>query len=297
MSDIVLDNGTLRLRLEPDFGGRVSELIDLTTGRNWLVPGPAVGSAAQDATFGVEQARGWDECFPSAAACAVDIWPTALRDHGEFWGRRVDVEATAESITISGRAGPLRFQRALSLEDRRIIIVYRVSNDGSAAMPYLWSQHLLIAPEEGDRLELPGIESLDAAFLSHAGHVLAQGPVAFPNPERDGLPILDRTHPLQTRFAAKFFAAVKGQAEARVVGRRGSFTVSWSADVVEHLGLWLDYGGWPAEAPVSQISLAPTTAPMESLADAAAKGKARWIQPGEEQEWTVSIRVETAKEN
>lgn len=292
MSSIVLDNGTLRLRLEPDFGGRVSELTDLRTGRNWLIGGPAVGSAEQDAAFGVEQARGWDECFPSAAPCRVDAWPMALRDHGEFWGRRVDVETSAECATVIGHAGPLRFQRTLTLNGDRLSLAYHVANEGMVAMPYLWGQHILIAPEASDRLELPGLTCLDAAFLSHNGNLLAKGRVAFPDPQRDGLPMLDRVQPLEANFAAKFFAPMRGEAEARVVGRNGTFTVRWHAEEVSYLGLWLDYGGWPAETPVRQISLAPTTAPMESLADAVASGKANWLQPGEAQDWTVSIWME-----
>lgn len=292
MSSIEIDNGTLRIRLEPDFGGRVSELTDLRTGRNWLVDGPAVGSPEQDAAFGVEQARGWDECFPSAAPCRVDAWPMPLRDHGEFWGRRVDVETTAKSATVTGRAGPLRFQRTLTLEEDRLSLAYHVANEGAAAMPYLWGQHLLIAPEADDRLELPGVTSLDAAFLSHNSHLLANGCVAFPDPQRDGLPMLDRVQPLEANFAAKFFAPMRGEAEARIVGRNGTFTLRWHAEKVGYLGLWLDYGGWPAEAPVRQISLAPTTAPMESLADAVASGKANWLQSGEAHDWTVSIRIE-----
>lgn len=296
MSSIVLDNGTLRLRLEPYFGGRVSELTDLRTGRNWLVDGPAVGSPAQDATFGVEQARGWDECFPSAAPCRVDAWPMALRDHGEFWGRQIDVEASPESAIVTGHAGPLRFRRALTLDGDGLSLVYSVANVGAAAMPFLWAQHLLIAPQAGDRLELPGITGLDAAFLSYEGRMFAKGAVAFPDPQRDGLPMLDRAHPLTTNLAAKFFASVSGEAEARIVGRRGAFILRWDAKAAGHLGLWLDYGGWPAEAPVSQISLAPSTAPMESLADAVASGEADWLQPGEAREWTVSIRIEADKD-
>ncbi len=296
MTGVVLDNGTLRLRIEPEFGGRVSELTDLRAGRNWLVPGPALGSPGQDAVFGVEQARGWDECFPSAAACRVDAWPMALRDHGEFWARPVHVESSLESVTLRGQAGPLRFERALELDGDRLSLTYRVVNEGPATMPYLWGQHLLIAPEDDDRLHLPGIDSLDAAFLSHGGRVLATGPVAFPDPQRDALPVLDRVHPLTANFAAKFFAAVSGEAEARVVGRRGAFVLHWDAKVAGHLGLWLDYGGWPAEAPVSQISLAPSTAPMESLADAVAKDNAKWLRPGETHEWTVTIRIESRED-
>lgn len=296
MTAIVLDNGTLRLRLDPDFGARVSELTDLRTGRNWLVDGPAVGSPAQDATFGVEQARGWDECFPSAASCQVDVWPMALRDHGEFWARPVEVSATSESATLTGQAGPLRFQRTIALAGDRLTLTYRVLNEGAVAMPYLWGQHLLIAPQGGDRLELPGIDSLDAAFLSNGGRVLPSGRVAFPDPNRDGLPVLDRTHPLAADFAAKFFAPVRGEAEARVVGESGSFTLRWNGEEVGYLGLWLDYGGWPAEAPVQQISLAPTTAPMESLAAAVENGKASLIQPGEAREWTVAILIDANKD-
>ncbi|WP_457584611.1 hypothetical protein [Ensifer canadensis] len=297
MNAIVLDNNILRLRLDPDFGGRVSELTDLRTGRNWLVGGPSVGSPAQEATFGVEQARGWDECFPSAAPCLVEAWPMPLRDHGEFWGRPVAVVAAPDSVTLTAQAGPVRFQRVLALDGDRLTLTYRVFNEDTAAMPYLWGQHLLIAPEEGDRLELPGLDSLDAAFLSHGGCVLTTDPVAFPDPKRDDLPLLDRIHPLTANFAAKLFAPVPAEAAARVVGRSGSFNVSWNGEKVGYLGLWLDYGGWPAESPVSQISLAPSTAPMESLADAVASGKANCVQPGAAHEWTVIIRIAAEKDS
>lgn len=292
MSGIVLQNAILRLTLEPDFGGRVSELTDLRTGRNWLVPGPAIGSADQGATFGVEQARGWDECFPSAAPCSVDAWPMALRDHGEFWARPVEVAASRDRARLIGQAGPLRFERDLALDGDRLSLVYRVFNGGEVALPYLWGQHLLLAPEDGDRLDLPGIGSLNAAFLSHGGRVLTPGPITFPVPGCDELPRLDRVHPLSAGFAAKFFAPVHGAAEVRVLGRNGTFTVRWRSEEVGYLGLWLDYGGWPAEAPVRQISLAPTTAPMESLADAVSGGKARWLPPGEAQEWTITLQIE-----
>lgn len=297
MNAVIVDNDILRLRLDPDFGGRVSELTDLRTGRNWLVGGPAVGSSAQDAAFGVEQARGWDECFPSAAPCRVDAWPMALRDHGEFWARPVEVVASPESATMTGMAGPVSFERRLALEGDRVTLTYRVFNDGALAMPYLWGQHLLIAPEEGDRLELPGVDRLDAAFLSYDGRVLATGPVAFPDPQRDGLPSLDRVHPLAANFAAKFFAPARGAAEARIVGRSGTFTVRWNGEEIGYLGLWLDYGGWPADAPVRQISLAPTTAPMESLAGAIAEGRETWLQPGAAHQWTVVIRIEVEKDS
>lgn len=296
MSAVILDNGILRLCLEPEFGARVSELTDLRTGRNWLVGGRAIGLPEQDATFGVEQARGWDECFPSAAPCRVDAWPMPLRDHGEFWARPLEVAATSLSATLTGRVGILRFQRVMVLDGDQLTLIYQVRNEGAVAMPYLWSQHLLIAPEDGDRLDLPGIASLDAAFLSHGGRVLPAGPVAFPAPERDDLPVLDRAHPLSTDFAAKFFAPVTAGAEARVVGRSGTFTLRWNAQEVGYLGLWLDYGGWPADAPVRQISLAPTTAPMESLADAVAGGKANWLQPGGTHEWTIAIRIDANKD-
>lgn len=297
MNTVIIENDILRLRLEPDFGGRVTELTDLRTGRNWLVGGPSVGSSAQDAAFGVEQAQGWDECFPSAAPCQLEAWPIALRDHGEFWARPVEVVASRESATVAGQVGSVRFQRVLELDGDRLILTYRVSNDGALAMPYLWGQHLLIAPQDGDRLELPGLDALDAAFLSHGGRLLPTGPVAFPDPKRDALPSLGGVHPLAASFAAKFFAPVRGEAEARVVGRTGTFTLCWSAEEVGYLGLWLDYGGWPADAPVRQISLAPTTAPMESLADAVASGKASWVQPGAAHAWTVVIRLDAEKDS
>ncbi|HSH33484.1 MAG TPA: hypothetical protein VLB31_07680, partial [Actinomycetota bacterium] len=104
---VVLENDAVRLACEPDVGARITSLVDLRTGREWLVPGTlpgnAAASAAEGAVFGGTEAFGWDECLPTVAPCPdpADATAPALRDHGDQWGRPADVEATDERLVAT----------------------------------------------------------------------------------------------------------------------------------------------------------------------------------------------------
>lgn len=96
-------------------------------------------------------------------------------------------------------------------------------------------------------------------------------PVAFPQPDRPdlaGLPDLGRAHPLEAQFAAKLFTPVTGDFTACPGGNLGQIEIGWHEREISHVGLWLDHGGWPNDAPVRPICLAPTTAPFEKLSAA-----------------------------
>lgn len=288
---LTIQNDVIRLSLLPEFGGRITELIDLRSGRNWLVPGPAEGSPAQDAGFGVQQARGWDECFPSGASCEVAPWPMRLRDHGEFWGRPAQARADADSITVTAQAGPAIFQRTCQLFGTEVELRYHIENTGPAPLPWLWGQHMLLNLHPGEVIDLPGITRMEAAFLSHQGRLLGTGPLTFPRPDDPGLPNLGRVHPLETGFAAKLFARVQGAFAARLGGADGQIEIAWHGDEIGHLGLWLDHGGWPEDAPITQVCLAPSTAPFENLSCAVATAAARLLEPGGQCDWTVRLRL------
>lgn len=282
-------NEFIRISVSPEFGGRVTELTDLSTGRDWLIKGEHVGSPDADAIFGLEQAVGWDECFPSGAACTVSGWATPLRDHGEFWGRSAKV--ARETDTLVTRFGDERceFTRTMTLRDRRLQIQYHVINRSEQTLPYLWGQHLLLNVEDTDRLEFDGIKEFNPAFLTHKGSVLEPEKVEFPADPHQALPDLSMVHPISENFATKLFTKLPVKFAARVIGENGQIAMNWDIDEVPYMGLWLDYGGWPDDKPTRQISIAPTTAPFESLETAIGANKERSLGPGQTDEWTVEI--------
>ena len=60
-----------------------------------------------------------------------------------------------------------------------------------------------------------------------------------------------------------------------------------------YLGVWLSYGGWPADRDSKQfcVALEPCTAPTDSLAVALRKGWARTLDPKQSDGWQVELQV------
>jgi hypothetical protein len=57
------------------------------------------------------------------------------------------------------------------------------------------------------------------------------------------------------------------------------------------MGVWLDAGGWPSEAPIHQVALEPTSSPDDQVADALAERRA-WTLPARGRlRWGMRIRM------
>ncbi len=272
-----LSNDRLCLTVDAAFGARVVELTDLATGRQWLVPGTPCTEVGEDAVYGVAQAKGWDECFPTVLACAQPSCPEPLRDHGALWGRPWAVDlAEATRLETRYETAEIRFVRRLTLDAASVSAEYRVTNLSSAVLPYLWSQHCLLATLPGDRIALGGQTAMRAAGQ----------PFAWPHhPARD----LSRVGPPDEGFALKSYADTPGPAFAEVLGPKGGIRLDWHR--LPALGIWLCYGGWPEGNPVHQVALEPTTAAADHLAEAEALGQARHLAPGATHDWTVRLTL------
>jgi hypothetical protein len=259
---ITLDNGHIALTLDPDFGARITSLMDLSSGRQWLVPGTCVGGD----TYLGEQARGWDECFPTIAPCDDATWGP-LRDHGELWGR-VWHHDGATSVYIDPR---FTFARNLHLQGATLTAAYHITNKTAQPLPYLWSQHCLLATTPADRI------TIDATGRWQADSTAFDWPH---HPARD-LSIVDTT---DAGFAQKSYGEARS---AAIIGPDGGIRFDWSGA----FGLWLDYGGWPTGNPMHQVALEPTTAPADDLASATRMGRAATLPPQSSHYWTVRISL------
>lgn len=142
---MIVQSEAIRAEIDPAFGARVTSLVDRRTGRDWLVPGPAV----EGGTYGAAEARGWDECFPTVAPCEHPAWGP-LRDHGELWSRpwRADGDA------LTCETPRFRFSRRLTAEGDRLHADYAVDCDE----PWMWSQHALLALHPGERFAFEGAD-------------------------------------------------------------------------------------------------------------------------------------------
>lgn len=289
---VELANDRIALSLNPDFGARVTSFTDRRTGRQWLVDGhPCEGGGDDDAAYRGREARGWDECFPTVAPCAHPAWGGPLRDHGALWGRPWAVERDGAALHARVRGPGFRFERRLTLEEATVVARYRVDATGDHALPYLWSQHCLLAARPGERIRLNG--TAGPARLTGGSALQEAIPASaftwpdLPSPRRD----LSLVGAADEGLALKAYLGLAGQASAELSGPSGGIRFSVDAATVPALGLWLDYGGWPEEAPVHQVAIEPTGAAADDLVSAEALGQARWLKPGAPHEWSVRITL------
>lgn len=268
---IEVSNGVLRLRMAPDFGARITDLTDLRSGRNWIVPGALAGSPAETASYIAGRPNGWDECFPTVAACRVADWGGAVRDHGALWARPWDCRATAHGIIATYNDPRFRFRRALRLARANVALRYSLTARSPHPLPWLWSQHCLLACRPGERIEATGI----GAWRDAAGAEVSPGPVLPP----------------EAGIAGKYFAQVTDRAAVMLAGSQGRFEISWRRRDAASVGLWFSYGGWPAEDPLYQIGIEPASLPFNRLSDAMDAGAAAWLAPGETRQWHSRISL------
>lgn len=275
---IELSNARIRLVLEPAYG-RVVELHDRTSGRQWLISGPLSEDCGDDAIYGVEQARGWDECFPTISAGAHPSWGGRLRDHGVLWGRPWEVRQT-ETAAAETRFATKQFEfaRKLVLRDDRMECRYALSNLSDRTLPYLWSQHCLLAVDTTDRLVVQGVK----AFETRDG--------SFVWPDYRGRS-LEKIGPRDEGFALKAYAAITQPVSIGIDGPEGGIRFEWGPEHAQACGLWLCYGGWTKERPVRQLAIEPTTARADDLPGADKRGEQKSLEPRGRHEWSVTIRL------
>jgi galactose mutarotase-like enzyme len=288
---ITIENDELRVAVAPHYGARVTSLFDKRAGREWLTQGAESRNVGEDARYGSPEAVGWDECFPTVSPYEAEgtPWRRRLRDHGDLWGRAFDVEArTPTSATLGFAAREFRFVRSLTVDGPVLRADYRVDNLGAEPLPYLWALHALLAVDSGDRLELPGVASVRATYLSLNGATIPGGELPWPG--LDGrLPFsLDAVQPRSTAFAAKLLLG-DTQGSARI-GRPGQWLeMAWSTPI-RAAGVWITYGGWPQPGGHQEVAIEPTSSAADHLGQAIDAG-ATPIPAGGRHEWTVTLSV------
>ena len=259
-----------------------------------MAPGESPASPGEDATYGADEAAGWDECCPTVSTCDArgTPWKRVLRDHGDVWGRPWEAEVSASTISARFEGPDFTLVRIIALENANLTVDYALTNTRNGLMPFMWSQHALLAVHPGDTIEMSGVKQLATTHLTAAGRRYTVDQVAWPE---HGLgiapPRLDRVSGPETRFAGKFYTRVEGAFRAKVGNDNASLEIGWSAAELPYVGLWLNYGGWPGQGAFSHhIAIEPATAPVDHLCDAIAGGYDVRLEHGEVCRWRVALR-------
>ncbi|HEX8939035.1 MAG TPA: hypothetical protein VF763_02640 [Candidatus Limnocylindrales bacterium] len=299
---VALADDRIRLELVPELGAKVVSLVDLESGRDWLThgePPPWAGDA--DAAFGGPVAYGWDECLPTISPCPDPVFGGMLRDHGDLWGRptRVDVSDGLLDAAWDGLRWPFHLRRRLRLsgpgEAPAVVAAYELQNRGLQPLPLLWSMHPLLALGPGSRLHLVGLDG--GLRLDHqvgldleGAHEAVDWPVARTT---DGESVrLDEVRGPEARQALKLYGKPAISSRAAAETTDGSWLgFEWDVAAAPYVGLWLDHGGWPPDRPSPQVGIEPSTAGVDDLTVAIARGEAVELPPRGRLTWTVRLEL------
>jgi galactose mutarotase-like enzyme len=312
---IRLANEHAQLALLPEVAGKIIEITDRRSGRNWMWSNPGLAPArpAYGSSFGAAlDSGGWDEILLSINPERTQLpcgTHCEIPDHGDLVGQSWEVIDRGIDragnvfceLGSGGRAIDYRWRRRLVLDARRPLLQleYSLENTGTAPCPWFWCAHPLIAMDDGMQIQLsPGLP-----FQVAAAHGL-DGAEALPALRWPWLKFGTGTeldladcfaNPV-SGFAAKLFFRSAAPAQVAVQTPDGSerFLLSYDAEKIPWLGLWINNRGWSGlnAQPYRNLGLEPSTAPTDSLVQAVAENQVAFIQPGERRQWSLQVSLQ-----
>jgi hypothetical protein len=300
--------GDSRIVCVPALAGKIVEMV--LGGRQWLWHSDVIPFAppTEGASY-VETADsgGYDECFPTVAACRIPGWVRAwggleLPDHGELWSQipELEIDTAAEGSAIvttwEGRRLPYRLTRIARVTgDGSVVMTYHAANDAADRVPFIWSAHPLVPLTAQTQLLLPE----GAPMRVWATHRLVMGDSRslhrWPFVRAAGR-VLDFLTPYNVakEYACKLFIEMT---EGRARVREGDLELEVAFDTREvgQFGLWINKGGWSPfkrERPYFNIGFEPCIGSPDTLSDALGDWKrAQWLDPGQVKTWSVTWRA------
>jgi hypothetical protein len=306
LTHVILDNGRIRATVLPEVGGKMSSLIRVATGREFLQQSasPPLGPAVYGAAFGESAANGFDECFPTVAACEYSgeyFNGVALPDHGELWSSRWQFEIQGEELrlAVAGRRLPYIFRKRIRLEHEAVILQYELESVTDVPFHYLWSAHPLLKIGPGCRIILPRevtevlVESSRNQRLGEPGDSGPWPRIRLVDAAETNLSILGDC---SRQTADKLFTPQLSDGTCALYYPDSSEAISFhfNSAIVPYLGIWICEGGWPTpEDGHYTAALEPCTSQADSLAEAVGRCDCAQIHPRARKRWDLRVQLQT----
>lgn len=305
---VELRGGGSRVVIVPALGGKIAQLE--LGGRQWLWTSDVTPYALPDENSSyleTADSGGYDECFPTVAACKVPTWVRAfggvqLPDRGELWSQAasVDVRTSPDGQTAlttwMGRRMPYRITREVRVTPGgEVECEYEATNTGTDRVPFIWSAQPVFPLTSETRIELQPATRLHV----YAQHEIALGlgatDLRWPMVRSQGR-LLDLSHPfgVAKRYACKVFLEMR-EGRAALIEDGVRLELAFRVDDVPNIGIWINRGGWTPfkrGKPYQNLALQPCIGAPDSLEDALGAWKnAHWLEGGKSRRWSLKWRA------
>jgi hypothetical protein len=293
---ITIENNSLRVDVWPNYGGKVTSVIDKADGYELMFnyPTELPETPAYDIPYGNGWYAGWDECFPAVAPSKYIGHPydgISVPDHGEMWGVPVTTAVpTKDGIATvwHGLRFGYRVTRKLYLDGPSLTAEYTLVNLSPFDFKFVWALHSLMSLEKSAVLDM-GASHLYR--LSHdAGGADIQQPFDWPTtPDGVDLTKLDSLPP---KRGWKVFSADRIDAPmvVRYPTRKRTLQIEYSSEdeLAAYWGIWIKSGGWAGHR---HFAVEPTTGRFDQLDRSIKDGSAGIVGPAGRKNWSVRWSV------
>ena len=303
-----LRGGTSRVVIVPALGGKIAQLE--LGGRQWLWTSDVTPYALPDENASYAETAdtgGYDECFPTVAACKVPTWVRGfggaqLPDRGELWSQppSIDVRTSPEgqraTTTWMGRRMPYRLTREVRVTPTgEVEIEYEATNTGTDRVPFIWSAQPTFPLTSNTRIELPEATRVHVYAQHEISIGLGATDLRWPMLRSQGR-LIDLSQPagVAKRYACKMFLEMR-EGRAALIEDGVRLEVSFRVDDVPNVGLWVNRGAWTPfkrGKPYQNLSLQPCIGAPDTLEEALGAWKgAHWLDAGSSRRWALTWRA------
>lgn len=226
-------------------------------------------------------------------------------DHGELWSRpwEYNFDGKDISFSIKGVKANYRFGRRVRVEENKLILSYALSNLSNEPFSYLWSAPPLLKVHVGDRLILSRsvtrvlLDWVSDEKIGKHGDIAPWPFLSCTNKEMNYAEVQDKT----MAFALSCFTEQLCEEYTGLRNKEISQSVVFEFDVREnpYVGVWLCYGGWPADTAEKHytVALEPCNGRPDSLSEAALRKECAEVDPGDTRKWGLTLSVRSGMPN
>jgi len=310
-----LSNANMSVSVMPQLGGKIHELIDLRTARDWLWKNPYIALRHPQAGLDYDReldSGGWDEILFSVKPCSLELADgkvLSIGDHGtvvdKAWqtgktGLNEAGEAICE-LFVEGRSPDFRLHRRMVLDAvrPRLHFEYRLSNTGPGSWPWIWCAHPLLAIEPGMSIRLKKGQPIQLMPNNEPNLANAKKQLYWPNlcsPTGENLDLagIFKQSAKPETFCAKLFVGSGEDACLSTADGSESLCLMYDPEILPWLGLWVNKNGWSGcnSRPYMNLGMEPATSPQDTLSEAVKQGQACFLQSGASKQWSLTISLD-----
>ena len=304
---LVIDNAVLRLTIVPELGGKITSLIRLESGHDYLLQPPEPERAYRVPSYGDKfedyETSGFDECAPTVAECLYPEEPflaSRLPDHGDIWSLPSTAEIVGQHICLTThlRSLPLRLKKTVQLQENRVRLDYEATNLSQSSVKFLWSAHPLLRVEVGAEIILPKeVKEIEVGWSAEERLRKPGERCTWPQAtERSGRMVsLNRIGSPNAGSAEKLFTPRLSQGFCGMFLPREDEGIAFWFDprLVPFVGVWMCQGGWPISRANKHFTAAlePCFGRRDSLEEAIRRNECAVLRGYESMRWWMEIEV------